>query len=150
MHLEEELKTRQSKLCSFWKGWQAVLNCTRLYWAVLVCTILNCTVLVRVISQDDMRSENIWFSWSNHQVLRKVERSLLWRTEDGRKVETSAVFCLTRNRNNSQCENGPRRFVYVIGDFILLRCTAVKALMWNNGTALCKIEFNRNLSFLTR
>ena len=25
--------------------------------------------------------------------------------------------------------------------------TAVKALVWNNGTLLCKIDFNRNLSF---
>ena len=25
--------------------------------------------------------------------------------------------------------------------------TAVRALVWNNGTLLCKIEFNRNLSF---
>ena len=28
--------------------------------------------------------------------------------------------------------------------------TAVKALVWNNGTLLCKIDFNRNLSFKTR
>ena len=26
-------------------------------------------------------------------------------------------------------------------------CTAVRALVWNNGTLLCKIDFNRNLSF---
>ena len=25
--------------------------------------------------------------------------------------------------------------------------TAVKALVWNNGTLLCKIDFNRNISF---
>ena len=28
--------------------------------------------------------------------------------------------------------------------------TAVKALVWNNGTLLCKIDFTRNLSFKTR
>ena len=28
-----------------------------------------------------------------------------------------------------------------------LHITAVKALVWNNGTLLCKIDFNRNLSF---
>ena len=26
-------------------------------------------------------------------------------------------------------------------------CTAVRALVWNSGTLLCKIDFNRNLSF---
>ena len=32
---------------------------------------------------------------------------------------------------------------------IILNCciTAVRALVWNNGTLLCKIDFNRNLSF---
>ena len=32
-------------------------------------------------------------------------------------------------------------------DFGLLCCTAVRALVWNNSTLLCKIDFNRNLSF---
>ena len=29
----------------------------------------------------------------------------------------------------------------------VLELTAVRALVWNNGTLLCKIDFNRNLSF---
>ena len=84
MHLEEEPKTRQSKLCGFWKGWQAVLNCTRLYWAALAGTTLNCTALVRAISQDDMRSENIWFSWSKPS---KYWEKLRGHSCDGRRTD---------------------------------------------------------------
>ena len=40
----------------------AALDCTGLYWLVLGCTGL--VKVVRMISLDDMHSENIWFSWS--------------------------------------------------------------------------------------
>ena len=44
-----------------WAG----LGCSGLYWAALGCTGLYWAVqLVRMISLDDMHSENIWFSWS--------------------------------------------------------------------------------------
>ena len=45
-------------------GW-AVMDCTVLYWAVLGCLGGQLVRVVRMISLDDMRSENIcMISWS--------------------------------------------------------------------------------------
>ena len=38
-------------------------------------------------------------------------------------------------------------FQFIFAISVFLRDTAVRALVWNNGTLLCKIDFNRNLSF---
>ena len=36
---------------------------------------------------------------------------------------------------------------HISSQYCQLYFTAVRALVWNNGTLLCKIDFNRNLSF---
>ena len=42
----------------------------------------------------------------------------------------------------------PRNLVHLwSAKFCNFHTTAVRALVWNNGTLLCKIDFNRNLSF---
>ena len=55
-----------------------------------------------MISLDDMHSENMWFSWSKPSDYQDQEKLRchacdVGRTEDGRKVENSAVFWYTRN-----------------------------------------------------
>ena len=56
--------------------------------------------VVRMISIDAMRSENMWFSWSKSSNYR--ERGDVMpvtdKRTDGRKVEKRAVFWYTRNR----------------------------------------------------
>ena len=58
--------------------------------------------VIRMISLDDMHSENKWFSWckpSNYRgKLRSHGRDE--GTDGGRKMENSAVFFWTRNRNS--------------------------------------------------
>ena len=53
--------------------------------------------VVKIISPDDMHSENIWFLWSkpsNYQEKLRCHARDIERTEDGgRKVENRAVFC---------------------------------------------------------
>ena len=92
----------------------AVLDCTGLYWAAPGCTGLYWSLLdltgmnwdligwgghwsgqvvqvVRMISIDDMHSENIWFSSSKSSNYRVKLRC---HACDGRrKVENRAVFC---------------------------------------------------------
>ena len=59
--------------------------------------------VARTTSLDDMHSENIWFSWYKPS---KYREKLICHAFDGRtderKVENRAVFCWTRNRNDSE------------------------------------------------
>ena len=61
--------------------------------------------VARTTSLDDIHSEDIWFSWYKPS---KYREKLIChacdggRTNGGRKVENSAVFCWTRNRKKSK------------------------------------------------
>ena len=91
----------------------AVLGCTGLYWRTGLAWALigwgghwsggsggpviqvgQVVQLVRMISVDGMHSENIWFSWINHQIIKK-RHACDGRTDERtneEKVEYSAVF----------------------------------------------------------
>ena len=77
-------------------------------WAVLGCTVLHRTVLGRNglywagQGRQDMHSKIYGFHGLNYQIIEKTLRchAREGRTdEQRRKVENSAVFWLTRNRN---------------------------------------------------
>ena len=57
-------------------------------------TVIQVLQVVRMISLDGMHSENIWFSWINHQIIKK-SHACDGRTDERtneEKVEYSAVF----------------------------------------------------------
>ena len=71
---------------------------------IQVIPVVQVIQVARMISLDDMHSENIWFSWSKPSNYRGKLRchACDGRTEDGQKVENRAVFCWTRNHNLTQ------------------------------------------------
>ena len=63
----------------------------------------------------------------------------LWSLQLSLLVPISLVF--------SFGDKGRVQKMRFLVSLVRLAPTAVKALVWNNGTLLCKIDFNRNLSF---
>ena len=90
-----------------WFRWFKVIKVIQVIQVILVVQVVQVVqvvTLARTTSLDDMHSENIWFSWSKSSNYRGKLRchACDGRTNGGRrKVENRAVFCWTRNRNNT-------------------------------------------------
>ena len=95
-----------------WAG----LGCNGLYWDALGCTGLYWAVqLVRMISLDDMHSENIWFSWSKPS---NYQGKLRCHTRDGR-TDGGGKWKI------GQCSVGPETAILLCPFFLLEGLTSV-------------------------
>ena len=70
---------------------------------------------------------SIWIIWVGYTRYKTFHQDLLFSS-----IFKIKIFCM-------RCS--PLLILSIWSD------TAVRALVWNNGTLLCKIDFNRNLSF---
>ena len=85
---------------TLWAATGLQISCTELYWDVLGCiglywAVMDCSGMVRVdrmISVDDMHSENILYSWSNPSNYREQLRGKWKIVQYSGRLETTTAF----------------------------------------------------------